>query len=72
MNATPGTLALVGGGEWQEGCTFDAELLALSGTDQVLVLPTAGAYEHPERLVARAGAWFEDLGGLVEGLMVLT
>jgi cyanophycinase len=72
MDATPGTLALVGGGEWQDGCTFDAELLALSGTDQVLVLPTAGAYEHPERLVVRAGTWFEGLGGKVEGLMVLT
>jgi len=72
MDATRGTLALVGGGEWQEGCTFDAEFLAASGGDQVLVLPTAGAYEHPERLVARAGAWFEPLGGAVEGLMVLT
>jgi cyanophycinase len=72
MDVTPGTLALVGGGEWQEGCTFDADLLAASGGDQVLVLPTAGAYEHPERLVARAGAWFEPLGGAVEGLMVLT
>jgi len=72
MDATPGILALVGGGEWQEGCTFDADFLAASGGDQVLVLPTAGAYEHPERLVARAGAWFEPLGGAVEGLMVLT
>jgi cyanophycinase len=72
MDATPGTLALVGGGEWQEGCTFDADFLAASGGDRVLVLPTAGAYEHPERLVARAGAWFEPLGGAVEGLMVLT
>ena len=72
MDATPGTLAFVGGGEWQEGCSFDADLLAASGTDDVLVLPTAGAYEHPERLVARAGAWFEPLGGKVEGLMVLT
>jgi len=65
-------LAFVGGGEWQEGCTFDAEFLAASGGDQVLVLPTAGAYEHPERLVAQAGQWFEPLGGSVEGLMVLT
>jgi cyanophycinase len=72
MDATPGLLALVGGGEWQEGCSFDAEFLAASGGDQVLVLPTAGAYEHPERLVARAGAWFEPLGASVEGLMVLT
>ena len=59
---TPGTLALVGGGEWSEGCTFDAEFLAASGADEVLVLPTAAAYEHPERLVVRAGEWFEPLG----------
>ena len=69
MDATPGLLALVGGGEWQEGCTFDAEFLAASGGAEVLVLPTAAAYEHPERLVARAGAWFEPLGGSVEGLL---
>ncbi len=71
MSATPGILALVGGGEWQEGCTFDAELLAASGSDQVLVLPTAAAYERPERLVVQAGEWFAPLGGRVEGLMVL-
>ena len=65
-------LALVGGGEWSEGCTFDAGFLAASGSDEVLVLPTAAAYEHPERLVVRAGEWFEPLGGQVEGLMVLS
>jgi cyanophycinase len=65
-------LALVGGGEWDEGCTFDAGFLAESGSDQVLVLPTAAAYEHPERQVLRAGEWFGPLGGRVEGLMVLS
>jgi cyanophycinase len=64
-------LALVGGGEWSEGCVFDAGFLAASGSSDVLVLPTAAAYEHPERLVVRAGEWFESLGGRVEGLMVL-
>jgi cyanophycinase len=72
MERTRGTLALVGGGEWDEGCTFDAGFLAESGTDQVLVLPTAAAYEHPERQVLRAGEWFAPLGGQVEGLMVLS
>ena len=72
MDATPGILALVGGGEFQNGCDFDAEFLAASGSDQVLVLPTAGAYENPERLVASAGEWFAPLGGNVEGLMVLS
>ncbi len=65
-------LALVGGGEWSEGCSFDAGFLAASGSDEVLVLPTAAAYEHPERLVIQAGTWFEHLGGQVEGLMVVS
>ncbi len=69
---SPGVVALVGGGEWQPGCSFDAELLAASGSDAVLVLPTAGAYEHPERAVIRAAEWFDPLGGKVEGLMVLS
>jgi cyanophycinase len=64
-------LALVGGGEWSDGCDFDAELLAASGGDEVLVLPTAAAYEHPEKAVASAEAWFARLGGRARGLMVL-
>ena len=54
MAASPGILALVGGGEWTEGCSFDAELLAASGGTEVLVLPTAAAYEKPERVVVAA------------------
>jgi cyanophycinase len=72
MDGSPGILALVGGGEWQPGCSFDAGLLAASGSDEVLVLPTAAAYEHPERLVLGAAQWFEPLGAKVEGLMVLS
>jgi cyanophycinase len=68
----PGPLALVGGREWSEGCTFDATLLAASGADEVLVLPTAAAYEHPQRAVERATAWFAPLGARVRGLMVLS
>jgi len=68
----PGLLALVGGREWSEGCSFDAGLLAASGADEVLVLPTAAAYEHPQRAVDRAVAWFAALGGRVRGLMVLS
>ena len=66
-----GLLALVGGSEWTEGCTFDAGLLAASGGNEVVVLPTAAAYQHPERVVLEAAEWFEPLGGQVEGLMVL-
>jgi cyanophycinase len=67
----PGPLALVGGGEWREGCTFDRDLVAESGAEEVLVLPTAAAYEHPERAVDTAQQWFADLGAKARGLMVL-
>ncbi|MBW3615186.1 MAG: Type 1 glutamine amidotransferase-like domain-containing protein [Actinobacteria bacterium] len=66
-----GPLALVGGNEWNEGCTFDRELLEASGGNDVLVLPTAAAYEHPERSVEAATRWFATMGAEVRGLMVL-
>ena len=67
-----GTLALVGGAEWRDGCRpFDADLLAASGGTEVLVLPTAAAYEHPEKAVDTATAYFGELGATVKGLMVL-
>jgi cyanophycinase len=66
-----GPLALVGGDEWQTGCSFDADLLAASGGTDVLVLPTAAAYEHPEKAVSSARHWFAGFGGQVRGLMVL-
>jgi cyanophycinase len=64
-------LALVGGGEWQQGTDYDAELLERSGADEVLILPTAAAYQHPERAVANAETWFSSLGSRARGLMVL-
>jgi cyanophycinase len=66
-----GPLALVGGGEWSEGCSFDAELLAASGSDEVVVLPTAAAFENPGRFVERATGWFAGLGARVRPLEVL-
>jgi len=67
----PGPLALVGGGEFTDGCTFDGDLLEASKADEVVVLPTGAAYEHPQRLVDAATAWFEKLGARVRGLDVL-
>ena len=67
----PGPLALVGGAEWRDGCTFDETLLQASGADEVLVLPTAAAYEHPERAVATAEQYFAGLGVKARGLDVL-
>jgi cyanophycinase len=67
-----GTLALLGGGEWQEPTRdLDRALLALSGGDQVLVLPAAAAFEYPDRVVEQARAWFEPLGAKVTGLPVV-
>src|SRR5947209_5018932 len=58
-----GVLALVGGNEWQDKCSFDRGLLEASGGTEVLVLPTAAAYEHPQRAVEHAQRWFETWGG---------
>lgn len=67
-----GSLALVGGGEWGEGCKgFDQELIASTGAKEVVVLPSAAAFEHPERVVERATDYFEALGVKVRPLMVL-
>lgn len=66
-----GPLALLGGAEWQQGCEFDGRLLEHAGTDHVVVLPTAAAYEHPSRAVEAAQAWFSTLGAHVGGLDVL-
>jgi cyanophycinase len=67
-----GTVALVGGDEWTEPCAaFDTRLLELAGTDEVLILPTAAAFEHPDRAVARAVAYFDGLGAHATGIAVL-
>jgi cyanophycinase len=69
---TPGPLALVGGAEWTDGCSFDETLWRASGRAEVLVLPTAAAYEHPERAVETAQRWFAGFGATATGLMVLS
>lgn len=67
-----GTLALLGGGEWRDGCrALDTELLAASGAKEVVVIPAAAAYEHPERVAGRASAYFESLGVKARTLPVL-
>jgi cyanophycinase len=67
-----GTLALLGGGEWRDGCRpVDEYLLEVSGAKEVVVLPTASAYERPEKVVAHAEAWFAGFGVSVRPIMVL-
>lgn len=68
---TAGTLALVGGCEWSDGCDFDADLLRLSGGAEVVVLPAAAAFEQPDAAVEHAAAWFERLGATVTAPRVL-
>lgn len=67
-----GTLALLGGGEWSDGCRdLDRELVAAAGAKEVVVIPAAAAYEHPERVGERAAAYFESLGVAARTLPVL-
>jgi cyanophycinase len=71
VRPVPGPLALVGGGEWSDGCDFDAELLEASGGHEVVVLPTAAAYEHPDHAVERAARWFDKLGATVRAVTAM-
>jgi cyanophycinase len=70
-----GTIALQGGGPFTANDDLDARLLAgVAGPTaggRVVVLPTADAFEHPERQVAAAMSWGERLSVEVEALMVL-
>jgi cyanophycinase len=63
-----GTLALVGGREFTDGCTFDRELFSDVGS--VLVIPSALAYENPDEAVERARGWFASMGVSVDHLDV--
>jgi cyanophycinase len=72
MKRPTGSIALVGGGEWTEPCrALDSRLLHLADTDEVLIVPTAAAFEHPERAVEHATEWFRGLGANAVGLAVL-
>lgn len=66
-----GTLALVGGAEFTDGCSFDVSLLEISGDRRVVVLPTAAAFENPMHRMQQARSWFASLSAEVEILDVL-
>jgi len=66
-----GILALQGGGPFTANDDLDRRLISAAGATRVVVLPTADAYEHPERLVAAAMHWGERLDVMVEALMVM-
>jgi cyanophycinase len=67
-----GTLALLGGGPFVANDDIDRRLIADAGAREVIVLPTADAFEHPSRLVETAQAWGQRLGVAVDGRMVLS
>jgi cyanophycinase len=68
----PGTLALVGGREWNDACRdFDAALLRKAGTSEVVVVPAAAAFEQPDAVVESARRYFDALGASVRALSVL-
>lgn len=67
-----GVLALMGGEEFEDPCRdVDAALLEVSGGTDVLVIPTAAAFENPRRVVETAEAYFSGFGATVRHVMVL-
>jgi cyanophycinase len=65
-------LALVGGNEWTPGCDFDEPLWEDAGRPEVLILPTAAAYEHPQRAVDLGVEHFRGFGATARGVPVLS
>lgn len=63
-----GTLVLMGGEEFTDGCTFDSRLV--EGSDEVLLIPAALAYERPQETIDRARNWFSAMGVSVKVLDV--
>jgi len=69
---TTGTLALLGGGEWTaEARPLHEELITAAGAGEIVLLPTAAAYEQPERTIERAEAYFAELDLPVRAVRVL-
>ncbi|HTO00966.1 MAG TPA: Type 1 glutamine amidotransferase-like domain-containing protein [Microthrixaceae bacterium] len=63
-----GTLVLMGGEEFTDGCTFDSALV--EGADEVLLIPAALAYEQPKETIDRARKWFASMDVSVNPLDV--
>ncbi len=67
-----GVLALIGGKPFAAPGGFNTTLVDESGADEVLIIPTAAAYEHPGHLVDTAIDFFGDADVRVRGLDVLS
>jgi cyanophycinase len=62
-NREPGVLAFLGGGPWTLALEAVREqLFSAADGRAVIVLPTAAAYEHPERAAAEVGGVLAGLG----------
>src|SRR5918999_4927670 len=67
-----GPVALVGGNEFNPPAReLDAWLLERSGTQEVSVVPTAAALQHPDRAIKTASEYFKSLGATVVPVGVL-
>jgi cyanophycinase len=66
-----GTIVLQGGGPFVANDDLDRRVLSAAGADRVVVLPTADAFEGPDRLVAAALTWGQRLGVEVQPVMAL-
>lgn len=67
-----GPLAFVGGPAFATPVDVETEVVAQAGADEVLLLPTGAAYEHPDRLATAATERFSAAGIAVRTLDVLT
>lgn len=66
-----GTLALLGGGPFTANEELDRRLIAAASATEVVILPTADAFEHPSRSIDAARVWGERLGVGIDGRLVL-
>src|SRR5882762_3120275 len=63
MRGVPGSLALVGGDEFNPGNEEQDRILAATAKPgPAFVLPTAAARQGPEKAVAHARRWFKQFG----------
>ena len=69
-----GQVALVGGDEFRAGCEeMDRAVLRATGVarPEVLIVPTAAAFESPSKAASNGVAYFSSLGAEASALMVL-
>lgn len=66
-----GTLALIGGAEYTGGCSFDQYLLEKTKSKTISLIPTAAAFENPNKAVENAAKYFSQFGVEVNNIMIL-